>query len=102
MLNFIKLKIFQKPGNLKTLYINNFKFLHELIHLNKLLYTMGFLILESNLNKLYYSSKISFNYLPVKSLVEDFYRSNLMLKHSLIMIQCSRQIRRYQGNLGYY
>jgi len=101
ILNFIQLKIFKTPS-LKISNIRIFQILNELLNFNKLLYTMGFLILESNLNTVYYSPKLYFTYLPGKSLVEDFYRSNFMLKQSLIMIQCSRQTRHYQGSLGYY
>lgn len=80
----------------------NVKFLVELVQSNKLLYKIGNLILDFNYTSVYFSSLLFLNLLPTKTIIEDYYRTNFMLKQSLIMTQCSRQLRHYQFNLGYY
>lgn len=100
-LNFFTLKILNIKYN-KTINIINYKFLVELVNSTKLLYTMGGLILDFNSNMLYFASLCTFKFLPTKTILEDCYRANFMLKQSLVMTQCSRQLRHYQANLGYY
>ena len=97
-LNFMRFKIFHST----EIASRHFKFLIELLNSNKLFYKIGNLILEFNYTRLYFSSFIFINLLPTKTIIEDCYRTNYMLKQSLIMAHCSRQIRQYQVNLGYY
>jgi NADH dehydrogenase/NADH:ubiquinone oxidoreductase subunit G len=43
-------------------------------------------------------SKTSFSLYPIKSTVEDFYRTNNLLKNSIVMAKCSQEARKNSSN----
>lgn len=43
-------------------------------------------------------SKTSFSLYPIKATVEDFYRTNNLLKNSIVMAQCSQEVRKNNSN----
>jgi len=43
-------------------------------------------------------SKTSFSLYPIKATVEDFYRTNNLLKNSIVMAQCSQEVRKNSSN----
>ena len=82
--------------NAKTVFYN---FMYELTKKPDLLKKNLKYVSINSINKtLFFKKQIFINNYPVKSIVEDFFRTNNMLKNSRTMLNCSRDFRKLEYN----
>jgi len=75
---------------------NFLSYINEMVEKSKLFSSINNIIFKKTLYKSENVGNLS--YYPVKASIEDFYTKGKFSKKSIVMLQCSREVRKHSNN----